>query len=217
MGLLAILASLSIATLPPSMVSPSPEPDVNLSGIRLITCDEGSGTGFVVGENVLATALHVADLTNCQDAQTKKPLTMYHSEPEDDFALMRGEYPKLLALRWACEGYKTGQGYDSYGISSFAVGQSIFRQYKAVSTGRYTNNSFIVGKMKGGERPMPGMHELRGWVVPGNSGGPVTRQRDGRVIGINNVGVSSFFGYLQHNDLYSYELKNTVLCKRPTT
>jgi len=153
-------------------------------------------------------------LTNCKDSYTKKPLYMYHQEEEDDFALMGGEYPKILALKWACEGYKTGNLYDAYGISSFGVGISVFRQYKAVATDVVTDESFIVGRMLGGSRPVPGMRKLRGWIVPGNSGGPVARSSDGRVIGMNNVGVSSFFGYLQHNDLYSFELKNTILCKR---
>lgn len=212
--LLAATALMSVPYLPPAEMSPSPRPNVVLSGIRLLKCNEGSGTGFVVDENVLATALHVATLTNCRDAQTGELLRLYHSDEKNDFALMAGTYSKILALRYGCSGYKTAQHYDSYGISSFAVGEHVFRQYKAVASDRYSDITFEVGNMKGGRVAMPGMRYLRGYVVPGNSGGPVTDSFTGIVQGINNVGTSSFFGLLQHNDLYSYELKNTVLCRK---
>lgn len=214
---LILAASLLAATaaLPPREVSPSPEPDVNLSGIRLISCNEGSGTGFVVGENVLATALHVARMTGCKDSRTGDALATYHRDPTNDFALMVGTYPKLLTMRWSCEGYKVHDRYDAYGISGYGINMSVFRQYKVIATSTITDENFLVGKMDGSSKrvPVPGMRELRGYIVPGMSGGPIARSDNGLIVGMNNVG-TFFFDFLVQNVAYSFELKNTILCKR---
>jgi len=203
----ALLATVPI--LPPVEGSPSPRPNVTLSGIRLINCDRSSGSGFVIDENVLATAAHVADDTNCKDGVTGAPLTRYYEDKENDFALMVGTYPKILALKYSCQGYNTGEHYDSYGISSHYVGIPIFRQYRLIAADDYTNSLFVVQGT-----PMPNMRHLRGYIIPGLSGGPVAKSLTGEIVGINNVNLRSFFGLVMINETYSYELKNTILCKR---
>jgi hypothetical protein len=203
-----LLLAAAVAVAPPQMIM-SPEPTVSLSAIRMIACDEGSGSGFIIGRDTLATALHVASLTNCQDRETGARLVTYERDEKNDFALMTGDLPKVPYIKYNCQSYQTDKMYFSYGISPWAYSSPVFGQYKLTAASDYTDDGFLVGE---DNRPMPGMRHLEGYIVPGNSGGPIM-DMDGYAVGINNVSERGMFGYAVINQGYSYELKNTILCK----
>lgn len=178
-------------------------PTVNLSAVRPIKCNEGSGTGFVIADDVLATALHVANATNCKDAETGVTLTTYHEDAANDFALMSGDYPNGGPfIKYSCGSFKVGKTYLSLGF------RRMFRLDTLVATGQYSPADYVVSGM-----PMPGMHKFKGGIVFGMSGGVIFNPDDGKVHGINNVAAWDRSGRI--SETYSYELKNTILCKKP--
>lgn len=207
--LLALLALNGPAGL--SMIQPIFEatPTVSLSAIRYIKCDEGSGSGFIIEDDVLVTAAHVSEMTNCRDSSSSAPLVLYHNDVKNDFSLMTGKLPDVLPIKVSCNGYETGKRYDSYGITTWGATYPVFGQYRLTATNVYSDESFFVG---GGKVAWSGMRQLEGFIVPGNSGGPIVNE-DGYAVGINNVSGRVFFGLGVDANAFSYELKNTVLCK----
>lgn len=176
-------------------------PTVNLSAVRPLRCGTGSGTGFVIANDVLVTALHVAVLGNCKDAETGVPLVTYHEDPTNDFAIMTGAYPDGGPyIKYACGSYQKGRRYLSVGY------RRMYRLDSLVATGTYSPEYFPVSG-----KNMPGMHRLTGGIVPGMSGGGMFDYETGRFHGINNVYSANRTGIITES--YSYELKNTVLCR----
>ncbi len=183
----------------------------NVSVVRHISCSLGSGSGFIVDDDVIATALHVADLGGCKDTATGQVLTTYVRDEVNDFALMSGVLPNMPYARVSCKGYEQGKQYMSYGYSSFRAAEPLLRAAIHNALGDYTDDSFEVREgMK--TVKMPGLAHLEGYIVPGTSGGPIATL-DGKVTGINNVGYQTPWG-TPLGQTYSYELKNTVLCKK---
>lgn len=213
---LLMAASLAASPTPTAKALPTefaPPPTLNLSAIRSIECDDGWGTGFLIGKNTLATALHVGGMTNCHDRETSTPLKMYYNDEKHDFALMTGDYPDMPYFRVDCKGFKTGANYYSFGQTPYAGrGVFMFRGALMVAQSDYTGKDFKV-QMEDGVKNMPGMRHIVGNMVPGMSGGPITDVLTGSVEGINNVGNTNMLGW-PGLDGYSFELKNTVLCKR---
>lgn len=206
---LLLAALLSSPAMTPDFVPYFPEKMFNLSTVRLIGCTGTAGTGFLIGQDILVTAAHVAEAKNCSDVATGKPLTTYHVDEENDFALMTGDLPFMPFARVSCEGYKKGHTYMSYGISSHFAPIQLFRASAQVATGIYTDKDFIV-RGSDGAKAVPGMMFLLGNIVPGESGGPIVDDNAG-VVGINNVSFGNFLGQ-PAGKTYSFELKNTILC-----
>jgi hypothetical protein len=176
-------------------------PTVNLSAVRPITCDEGSGTGFVIDYNKLVTALHVADDTNCVDAETGVTLTTYHKDEKHDLAIMEGKYPVGGPyIKYSCEPYRTGRRYVSLGY------RHMFRMDTLTASPGYTGPGYLVGG-----KPYPGMRLLLGGIVFGMSGGPIVDPETGYAHGLNNVASWNNEGKIVK--AYSYEFKDTALCK----
>jgi hypothetical protein len=196
--LLSLLALLS--NINPLAQEVSRPPTLNLSAVRPLICDEGTGSGFMIGDNILATANHVAVLHNCRDVVTGTKFTTYKTDAAHDFALMTGEFPKIPYVKYSCDGYKNKRDYSAYGHSAHGQPYYIFRQEIVRATKHFTPADMIVDDM-----PMPGMRVLYGFPVPGMSGGPVTDQY-GTAFGIVNAGDGK-------GNFFSYELKDTILCK----
>ena len=188
---------------------PGAVPEINLSAMRSITCDEGYGSGFMIDGDTLSTAKHVADMTNCFDDATGEPLKTTYTDPHRDFSIMKGNLPGIPPLKIDCGGYKKGHTYYAYGHSAYGQMYRIFRQNTMKATGEYTDKSFLVGHE---DTPMPGMAYLKGNTVPGMSGGYIG-DLNGNAVGMVNVGYSDMFGNIS-GDAYSYEFKNTILCKK---
>lgn len=217
---MSILAAILLASSPTPALAPTittagkpifgPEPTMSLSAIRRIQCEEGTGSGFIIADDILVTALHVATIGGCKDAETGVGLLTYHEDQVNDFALMSGDLPEVIPFKYSCAGFRTGETYYSYGITPWSFKSPVFGQYKVTALDQYTDSSFVVGRKK---TPMPGMRYLDGYIVPGNSGGPVS-DLNGFAVGINNVSGRAFFGLGVKTDGYSYELRNTILCNK---
>lgn len=217
MSLLSVLVASSISTTPvmiPDTISFGPAPTVNLSAIRLIWCESPKGptfgTGWMVNQNILVTAKHVVNEKECKDIKTGNSLTKVREDSEHDLVLMTGEFPTLTNyIRYSCDGYKKDEEYSAYGYSDVGEDRGIiFRMDNLIATDELTGDNFIVEGTK-----MPGMRLLRGYTVPGMSGGPY--MKDGVTYGITNVVEVgySILGIVYKNYAYSYELKDTILCK----
>lgn len=176
----------------------------NLSVVRYLRCNEGTGSGFIAADGVIATALHVASMTGCRDAETGNEYKTYHRDTVHDFALMGGVTPDMAPAKVDCKGYVSGKSYVALGITSFQERSALFRRVTLTANG-YEN--IVVGGME-----VNGIRQLDGYIVPGMSGGPIDDAETGKVVGITNVG---YFG--NNGDplgiSYSYELKDTILCK----
>jgi hypothetical protein len=187
---------------------PGSVPEINLSAMRSITCKEGYGSGFMIDEDTLSTAGHVASMTKCYDDATGEPLQTTHMDSKHDFAIMKGNLPSIPPLKIDCGGYKKGHTYYAYGHSMYGQFYRIFRQNTMKATGEYTNKTYA---LRDGTK-MPGMAHLKGNTVPGMSGGYIGHN-NGYAVGMVNVGYHDRFGYVT-GDAYSYEFKNTILCKK---
>lgn len=185
------------------------QPLTVLSAIRQIDCDEGQGSGWMIADNVMVTARHVATATNCKDNLTGAPLKMYKEDPAKDLALVTGRLPRLGEyIKYSCAGYRPGSEYDVYGWSSFGYPETIFRHHRVVATDQFSTED---EKLRDGTS-MPGMRKFKGYTVPGMSGSPY--MKDGVAYGIVNVGYSGkFFGIpVVMPKAESYELKGSFLC-----
>lgn len=185
-------------------------PTVNLSAIRLLVCGKSSGTGFMIGDNIIATAYHIVDEDPCIDHKTGKKLFTYHIDKDHDFALAKVELSGFPYLSYDCTRYVTGQRYGSYGYSSYMQDYTIFRQSDMYAYEDYSGEGFI---MKG--KAYPKFRHLFGPMVFGHSGGPVINYTTGKAIGMNNAG-NTLFGMFMTGHAWSTELADTILCRRPT-
>ena len=176
-----------------------PSPMINHDSVRKVLCKEGQGTAFVIGTGILATAEHVGELTSCKDAETGEPYTTYHRDGLRDFALLSGNTRSLKPLPYDCTRFKTGQSYFSFGY-----GRGRYMVHHLIAGAEYSPEDLQVGEDMFG---WGGMRFLTGLIVGGQSGGPVTDE-NGNVVGINNVSNEG-------SRAYSYELADTILCKRP--
>lgn len=215
--LLSLIGSIAIALSGGWSDTPGAVPEINLSAMRPITCDEGTGSGFMIDRDKIVTAYHIAGLTNCFDSETGNKLTRTYVDEHRDFAMMKGTMPDIPPLKIDCGGYEKGRTYYAYGYSSYGQSYRIFRQNTVVASGKYSGPDMMVGGIikdgKEGVYAMPGMAHLNGYTVPGMSGGYVGHDT-GSAVGMVNVGEHTPWGTLTGN-MHSYEFKNTILCKKP--
>lgn len=181
-------------------------PTVNLSAIRLLQCGKTSGTGFMIGDNIIATAYHIVDEDPCVDYKTGKKLFTYHVDKDHDFALAKVELSGFPYISYDCSRFVTGKRYGSYGYSSYMQNYTLFRQADMYAFEDYSGDSFI---MRG--KAYPKFRHLYGPMVFGHSGGPVIDYTTGKAIGMNNAG-NTLFGMFMTGHAWSTELADTVLC-----
>lgn len=206
MPLMALaLAASSPVELPDPIGVPT-EPTFNLSAMVVIRCEEGQGTGFIIGDGIVATALHVASMHSCKDAKTDRPMMMYKADKEHDFALMthRALF-KMPPMHYDCAAYTPGRTFTAYGMSSFNQEGLIARAVSLKFNGIYQDVLL-------GSDMFYGMAVLSGYNVHGMSGGPIVDQETGMVIGIVNAGADGPDG-LPVGISMSFQLKDTILCK----
>jgi hypothetical protein len=146
-------------------------PALNLSAIRLIKCDHWTGTGFLIGPRIMATANHVMDGTErCIDVQSGVVIRAYKTDPKHDLALVTGNLPTNMPyINYSCDRFKTGQKYLSYGITSYMQERNILRNNVLTATRNYNAN----GTVWKDEIDVSGSRIFSGYQAPGMSGGPV--------------------------------------------
>lgn len=183
-------------------------PTLNLNYVIKIQCTDttkdksGVGTAFYIGNGQFITAAHVANFnTVCIDPYSGLDMPVTKVDEKHDISLI--QMPTVLTP-WAekgmqidCGGFDKDEFYYSIG---WAAGQALLVN-KLTPVKGYTDEEFTADNTK-----RPGMKIFDGLLIQGMSGGPVTNT-DGKVVGINNV-----TGYF-YTSAYSYELKNTFLCK----
>lgn len=197
---MSIIAALLIASAPVN------EEPVYYPAVREMLCEEHSGSGFIIADGIVATALHVAEGTACKDTVSGELYTTYATDPEHDFALMSGETHGVTPMKYACTGYIAGLHYMSYGITDFGDKESYYRSVPAEAK-RIVD--IKVENEDGSIEDFRGIWRMWGFLLPGMSGGPVTKA--GVAYGINNTGVSDIFGNPM-GPMGSYALKDTILC-----
>lgn len=207
-----LLLAASLAAMPHS--STAFNPTVNLSAIREIECSDHYGSGFQITDNIVVTALHVANGTGCKDYASGKPLVTYKIDVKHDLALMTGDLPKGQPyIKYSCQPYETDQDYMAIGISGYGWGyyhkDRFLRMYHLTAKKDYTDEHFFLA---GSVTPSPGLRVMQGNAAPGISGSPIIDIR-GYAHGILNAG-GNFFG-IPVSPSYSYELKDTILCLPP--
>jgi hypothetical protein len=147
-------------------------PAVDISAIRQIRCDHWTGSGFLIGDKIMATANHVMDGgTGCRDVESGSPLKVYKRDKPHDLVLVTG--PTLPIdipyINISCERFKTGEQYLAYGISGFEQNHEIIRNNVLTATKKYTGKDF---KFDDG-MVVAHAREFLGYQAPGISGGPV--------------------------------------------
>lgn len=192
-------------------------PTMDLSAIRYIICDtvdgqEYSGSGFLIGKGVMATAFHVAEgnwmdmpkvAPVCYDVATNTRIVAYKLDPNHDFALMTG--PGLPTdipyIKYACNRPIPGKAYTAYGITDYGQQEPILRSNTVIATDKISSIVDVDSWVEG--IPSPGMRVYQNPDAPGMSGGPVAD--GGSVIAINDAG--------DDKTSQNYDLADTILCQ----
>lgn len=202
MSLLLALALSSLST--GEIIDPRPA-DLDLSAVRFIDCKDWTGTGFLVADGILVTALHVGNGEDCRDGQTGEPLSLYKKDEANDLAFMTGNLPTNIPyIKMSCEPYKKNEKYFAYGITGYGVSRPILRMNSLTYTGRYTDKDFYIRGMHGEATTSPGMALFDGFVAPGMSGGPV----------VDSLGYAHSLVNASNNKRFeSYEFSRSILCQ----
>jgi len=166
-ALLAVSAVACNANPPVNGPRPRPETQVSayfldLGTISKIDCHEHLGSGVRIDSNLVLTAWHVANGTNCMiDGSPVE--TIYH-DAVTDIAVMRTTALSNSRAPISCDGIHSGEIY--YGVG-WALGRDWVVQIMSGTDGvapRSAIHAFA---------PFAGTRVLRGTLLPGQSGGAV--------------------------------------------
>ena len=198
-----MLAALLLALQPNTAEAPVPSVQET---VRHVKCGPGNGSAFVVGDDIVATANHVAihvvkEENNCVDAATGNKFRVYFQDPDNDFALMTVDLPDVEPVKYSCGHYEAGKSYTAYGYSSYQLPSLQFPAEPHVATGK-------MAKIFNWD-----VAELKGYARPGQSGGMFVDDKTGRAIGMVNAGTLHIITGAVMGTAYSVPLRNTVLCK----
>lgn len=173
----------------PTMAITQVAPYITDPRIVRVDCDDGRGTAFRVGPDILLSANHVTIGENCRI--NGQQFDVVRAWQRSDFSIIylpgtEGHLPI------DCGGFVRGKRYLAVGYARGLDYQTVVEMYSV-----------------GGNEPMLHLGILWGvsTVIPGQSGGPIFDAETMRVVGIVNVydAPSGKSG--------SRELKDTEICK----
>lgn len=205
-GLVSSPTQHQLASKEVSKIHKFPEPTVIIGYIQRIECETNdnrviTGTAFYIGNDTFITANHVVeDRPFCRDSFNQQEMVIDRVSKKHDFATIKFKNISGLGshgMKINCNGFKSGRKYSSFG---YALG-TVFVMNNLKATGKFTKPNHTVEN-----KPYGGMRELKGMLVQGMSGGPIVDDL-GYVVGINNVTADA------GTKAFSYELKDTFLCK----
>lgn len=172
---------------------PAIPPSVDLSAIRAIVCPISKtqyieGSGFLIGDKIMLTANHVAELSlkmKCYDVETRTRIHVYKQDPRHDVAVMTGEGlpTDIPYIKYSCSDFKKGEYYNDYGYSDYGQERTILRMNIIQATNDFEKR---VDKVEGLSNSQ-GMRYFNGTSAPGTSGGPVIDKK-GYAVGVTNAG-----------------------------
>lgn len=202
------MIALGLMSTPTERVSPARAvPTVSISAVRSIDCPEWIGSGFLIGDHIMATALHVvANTPQCIDADTGARLYVYKTDPEHDLALVTSSKlpTNIPYIKVSCQRFKTNEPYLSFGRTFYGMDSDdnvLNRMNVITATKDYTPKGYTLDD----GAPAEHMREFVGAIAPGMSGGPVT-DLQGYAHAVNNAG--------SDEDTILYEFADGMLCKK---
>jgi hypothetical protein len=184
-------------------------PTVNISAVRGLECEglEGSsrGSGFLIGNKVMATALHVVMGSTCKDADTGGDLKVYKIDLKHDLALVTSDRlpTNIPYIKYSCARFKTNDPYLAWGRTSYGMddwNNVITRMNVINATAQYTPKGHTLND----GTPAEGMRVFDGFIAPGQSGAPIT-DLNGYARGLVNAG--------DNRRSIIYEFADGMLCK----
>jgi S1-C subfamily serine protease len=173
-----------------------------------------SGSGFVVGQNLVATNAHVvAGIAHpfVQDSSHSYQATVVWFDPNLDFAVLRvahlGEPSLTVASSTVSRGTAAAVlGYPGGG--NFNAGPAaVLAEFNAVGRNIY-----------GTGHTVRDVYEIKATIIPGNSGGPLIAA-DGRVIGVVFAESTTYnhVGYALTTSQVNSELKQAAAKTQPVS
>lgn len=180
------------------MANPTRAQNFDTNTVKLIECSNSkignTGSGVVIGKNIVLTALHVVYASNC--VIDNQPVKIISSSISEDVAIVS---VKLLTnstiARYSCDGFKKGVKYVSFGFAgSSAKYEPLIAVNNTVSTNPNEKFPFQVDNLS----------VLKGIILHGMSGGPII-DGNGIIVGINN-------GSDGNNIVGSRSISDTPLC-----
>jgi hypothetical protein len=155
--------------------------------VHKLSCAEGSGTAFRVGENHWLSVAHVTSLHDCEIDGA--PVTVTEQDGTNDFSRLDTPLGVPNGFKVNCGGFVPGRWYWAVGHAQGAPFQTALAVYATFA--RYPD----------GKRILIGPNDF----IPGMSGGPVMDD-SGAVVGLVNA-------YIPGTPIsLSRELRDTSMC-----
>jgi hypothetical protein len=172
-----------------SPVAPQAFPEIEQQIVPMVDCVTSRGSAVRIGPNLLVTARHVVKDNPERCSINGKPFKVIYNSPTNDFSMLWTDEPGPFREK-DCGGFVKGRTYTATG---HARGLPELTSINLISTGAWNAGFGIL------------------WgiftVIPGQSGGEITDDATGKVVGIIN------FYDPQKGLSGSVQMKDMPICK----